>query len=98
LIEADEGALMIAMRGGIRRLVDGKSEAYPLSAGEQPSHLFRDRDGGMWIGTLDRGLVHVHQGRTDRFALSDGLSGNIVYRFFEDREGNVWVATGDGLD
>jgi signal transduction histidine kinase len=98
LIEADNGALLIAMRGGIRRLVEGKSEEYPLSAGEQPSRLLRDRDGGMWIGTLDRGLVHVHQGRTDRFALSDGLSGNVVYGFFEDREGNVWVATSDGLD
>jgi signal transduction histidine kinase/ligand-binding sensor domain-containing protein len=98
LIEADKGALLIAMRGGIRRLVEGKSEAYPLSAGEQPSHLLRDRDGGMWIGTLDRGLLHVHQGRTDRFAQSDGLSGNVAYGFLEDREGNVWVATSDGLD
>ena len=98
LIEADKGALLIAMRGGIRRLVEGKSEPYPLSAGEQPSRLLRDRNGGLWIGTLDRGLVHVHEGRTDRFALSDGLSGNVVYRLFEDREGNVWVATSDGLD
>jgi signal transduction histidine kinase/ligand-binding sensor domain-containing protein len=98
LIETDKGALLIAMRGGIRRFVDGKSEAYPLSAGEQPSQLLRDRDGGMWIGTFDRGLVHMHQGRTDRFAQSDGLSGNFVYGSFEDREGNVWVATNDGLD
>src|SRR5208283_3695686 len=98
LIEADEGALMIAMRGGIRRLVDGKSEAYPLSAGEQPSRLLRDRNGGLWIGTLDRGLLHVYQGRTDRFAHSDGLSGDAIYGLFEYREGDVWVATSDGLD
>ena len=30
LIEGDNGALLIAMRGGIRQLVDGKAEAYPL--------------------------------------------------------------------
>src|SRR5271157_1943271 len=98
LIEADKRALLIAMRGGIRRLVEGKSEAYPLSAGEQPSRLLRDRNGGLWIGTLDRGLLRVHQGRTDRFAKSDGLSGDAIYGLFEDREGNVWVATSDGLD
>lgn len=98
LIEAGEGALIIAMHGGIRRFVDGKLEADPLSAGEQPSHLLRDRNGGLWIGTLDQGLVHVHQGRTDRFTRSDGLSGNVIYGLFEDREGNVWVATSDGLD
>jgi hypothetical protein len=36
LIEGDNGALLIAMRGGIRQLVDGKAEAYPLpGAGRQ---------------------------------------------------------------
>ena len=46
----------------------------------------------------DRGLLHVHQGRTDVFAQSDGLSGDFVQSLFEDREGNIWVATSDGLD
>ena len=46
----------------------------------------------------DRGLLHVHQGRTDLFAQSDGLSGDFISALFEDREGNIWVATVDGLD
>ena len=41
----------------------------------------------------DRGLVHVHQGRTDVFTKSDGLSGDMICSLFEDREGDVWVAT-----
>ncbi len=60
--------------------------------------LLRDRDGGLWIGTHERGLIHVHQGRTDVFTKSDGLSGDISGSLFEDREGNVWVATVGGLD
>ncbi len=59
--------------------------------------LFRDRNGALWIGT-DRGLLHVHDGKTDLFAHTDGLSGNYIIGFFEDREGDVWVATLDGLD
>jgi ligand-binding sensor domain-containing protein len=47
---------------------------------------------------VDQGLLHVHQGRTDRFTRSDGLSGDAVSSLFEDREGNIWVATVDGLD
>ena len=102
LMEGDDGALLIVMRdSGIRQLVDGKAEAYPLPGAERPSdrfRLLRDRNGGLWIGTIDRGLLHVHQGRTDLFARSDGLSGDFIQSLFEDREGNIWVATSDGLD
>ena len=47
---------------------------------------------------VDLGLLHIHKGRTDLFAPTDGLSGGIVSALLEDREGNVWVATTDGLD
>ncbi len=60
--------------------------------------LFRDRDGGLWIGTLDKGIYHVNHGKVDRFTSADGLSSNTVNAFFEDREGNVWVATSGGID
>ena len=60
--------------------------------------LLRDRDGGLWIGTHQRGLIHIHNGRTDVFSKSDGLSGDISCSLFEDREGNVWFASSRGLD
>ena len=101
LIEGDNGALWIALRGGIKQLVDGKIEAHPLSgAGQQflPIRLLRDRDGGLWIGTADHGILHVRGGKTDLFARSSSLSGDFITCLFEDREGNIWVATSDGLD
>jgi signal transduction histidine kinase/ligand-binding sensor domain-containing protein len=99
--EGDNAALLIATTGGIRQLVDGKAEVFPLPGAARqfkPGKLLRDRDGGLWIGTLDRGLVHVHQGKTDSFTQSDGLSGDLISHFLEDREGNIWVASSDGLD
>jgi ligand-binding sensor domain-containing protein len=100
LIEGDNGALWIAMRGGIRQLVNGKAEPYPLPVGGQfdPLKLLRDREGGLWIGTSGQGLLHVHQGRTDVFTPADGLSGDHINSLFEDHEGNIWAATNDGLD
>jgi ligand-binding sensor domain-containing protein len=99
--EGEDGALLIATRSGIKRLVDGKIEAHPLP-GHVPEYqahrLLRDNDGSLWIGTADRGVVHVHQGRTDVFSRSDGLSGDDVSALFQDREGNMWVSTRDGLD
>ena len=69
-------------------------EPYPIRGDGKPTNgarLLRDRNGGLWIGTPDRGLVHIHQGRTDVFSRREGLSGDFIYSLFEDREGAVWV-------
>jgi signal transduction histidine kinase/ligand-binding sensor domain-containing protein len=101
LTEGENGILLIAARDGIRQLVDGKAEVYPLPGIERDFSLgrvLRDRNGGLWISSYNRGLAHLHEGRTDVFAQRDGLSGDFVHNLFEDREGNVWVATMNGLD
>src|SRR4029453_9029212 len=75
--EDEDGALLIGTRGGIRRFVDGKTEAYRLPGQVREFYavrMLRDRDGGLWLGTRDRGLVHLHQGRTDVFTQSEGLT------------------------
>jgi signal transduction histidine kinase/ligand-binding sensor domain-containing protein len=96
-----DGALLVGWKGGIHRFVDRKTEAYPLTGPVPPfdaKRLLRDRNGGLWIGTQTQGLVHVYQGRTDVFALPDGLSGEQVSALFEDQEGSIWVSTTSGLD
>ena len=101
LMEDTDGTLLVGWKGGIYRFVDGKTEAYPLPGIARQFEAFRilrDRDGGLWIGARNHGLLRVHQGRTDAVAQSDGLSGDNVSALFEDREGNIWVATVDGLD
>ena len=108
--ESGDGRLVIAEYGaGLLQLAGAKVGSYSIRGPGTPNRLLRDRkidankllrdrDGGLWIGTVERGLIHVHHGRTDVFSRSDGLSGDIVLSLFEDREGNVWVATTGGLD
>ncbi|HEY8149701.1 MAG TPA: two-component regulator propeller domain-containing protein [Vicinamibacteria bacterium] len=100
--EDDRAGLLVGTRNGIRRLVDGRLEAaYPIPGTTDSvdiSRLLRDRDGGLWLGILSGGIVHLHQGAADRFDHSQGLSGDFVDAVFEDREGTIWVATSDGLD
>ncbi len=110
LSTADDGRLLIALHGaGLRQLAGDQVESYPIrgtihsnrllrNPDVDANRLLRDRDGGLWIGTVERGLIHVHQGRTDVFTKSDGLSGDVILSLFEDREGNVWVASTGGLD
>jgi signal transduction histidine kinase/ligand-binding sensor domain-containing protein len=101
LSEGDDGGLLFGPRNGIWRVVKGRAEAYPLPGTGlrfTAAHMLRDRDGNLWIGTSDSGLLHVHQGRTDTFTQADGLSGDFVTAFFVDHESNIWVATDGGLD
>ena len=110
LSTADDGGLLVAVYGQmVAHLSREKVDSYPIRDVIHPNtvlrdrdvnsnRLLRDRDGGLWIGTVERGLIHVHQGRTDFFRRSDGLSGDVILDLFEDREGNVWVATTGGLD
>ena len=101
LAESDDGGILVAKLSGITKFRNGKTEAYPIPTGLQfrPLRLLQDRNGGLWIGDIvDRGLLHVHEGRMDVFNRIDGLSSSSVSCLFEDREGNIWVATTDGLD
>src|SRR5882724_9004100 len=86
ITEGDNGALLTAMLSGVRQIVAGKPDSHPLSAAGRPfpsRSILRDHEGALWIGTTDRGLVHLHQGKTDVFGRSDGLSGDFVERIFE---------------
>ena len=97
----DKSAVLIGTQVGIFRVINGRVEPYRLPGLPQrfrASRILRDRDGGLWIASLDRGLFHYYQGKTDVFSEAYGLSGDSVASIFEDREGNVWAATPNGID
>jgi signal transduction histidine kinase/ligand-binding sensor domain-containing protein len=110
LSEADDGHLVIGIRDrALKQLIHDSIKPYPIRSASRPlaplqdaevdsNKLLRDRDGGFWIATAGRGLIHASRGRVDTFAMSDGLAGNVSCSLFEDREGTIWVATTGGLD
>jgi ligand-binding sensor domain-containing protein/signal transduction histidine kinase len=101
LAEGDSRSILVSTTGGVWQFADGQFKPYSASGavrGSESSRLFRDRDGGLWIGPRGKALVHVHQGKTDVFGTSDGLTGDDFFTLFEDRERNIWISTADGLD
>lgn len=100
--EDREGRLLIPVRGSVARLKDGRIETvYRLSGSNRQvsgEKILRDRNGALWIGTWNQGLMHLSERGSDRFAQRDGLSGDLVTALFEDREENIWVGTTKGLD
>ncbi|WP_198173633.1 sensor histidine kinase [Lysobacter soli] len=86
---------------GVAKVGQGKVESLDLPGLTNDLvyiKAMRDRDGAVWLGTADAGLVRLHKGRVDTFTAADGLSGDHVIDLFEDKEGDVWVATSRGLD
>lgn len=84
---------MFAFRNGRFRRFDAANVG-----GLKPTAILLDRDGTLWIGTQDQGLVRIRGASVERFGRINGLSSDFVGQLLEDREGNIWVGTPAGLD
>ena len=78
--------------GESRHLGEDGNDGFSLS-GQNVWNTYVDRDGGLWVGTLDNGLNycgHFQQGFERQYM---GLDNVIVSGFAEDGKGNVWIST-----
>lgn len=61
--------------------------------------LYRDREGGVWIGSYFGGVNYLQSNRPyfEKFYPgTSGLHGQQVREFCGDRDGNIWIGTEDG--
>jgi signal transduction histidine kinase/ligand-binding sensor domain-containing protein len=88
--------------GGLQQLAHGYWKPFVVPGFDGSTlevfALLTDRDGSLWVGTLNRGVYRIQGDKVDHFGASDGLSGNAVSSLFQDREGNIWIATSGGID
>jgi Two component regulator propeller./Histidine kinase./Y_Y_Y domain. len=102
MAEDQEGRLIVAGSRVEVVTLDGKASEYPIRLADKSigaGSVLKDREGALWVGTVDKGLIHVHDGGVDSFTKADGLSSNGPFiDIFEDREGTIWAASLDGLD
>ena len=62
---------------------------------------YRDREGGIWIGSYFNGVSYLSPKHSDiewyvSNGTKNGLSGNVISQFCEAPNGNIWIATEDG--
>lgn len=100
LVGSDDGLYLFNKSSGDITRMDRPGLSYSL--GDQNVYsIFRDREGGLWVGTYFGGVSYLfsennafeHYSRDFR---SNSLSGNAVRQFCEDESGNLWIATEDG--
>ncbi|MCA1714018.1 MAG: diguanylate cyclase, partial [Gammaproteobacteria bacterium] len=104
-----DGQLWLATTGGLFRLdpiMRTPAIAVPVPGVATPSlrSLARDRDGSLWLGTSNTGLLRFQPatGAVQRYPFRDGdpdgLANPMVHALLLDRRGQLWIGTGNGLD
>lgn len=70
----------------------------PAIAQTTVTAITQDHTGKIWIGTYDKGVFsYVPRAKTvEHITVSNGLSDNRVYGFYEDAEHNMWICTDGG--
>jgi diguanylate cyclase (GGDEF)-like protein len=98
LLRDRDGALWIAFdRHGFGRLAKGQLSILDTSAGLPSDRctraLFEDREGSLWLGLLDAGVVQLRAATFAVFGKREGLAGNYVGNVLQARDGSVWIGT-----
>lgn len=101
LLPSPAGFLWVGTRRGLMRL--DWQDGHP-SLREEPgmprvsvSDLVLDRDGRLWVASLDAGLWVQESETWRRYDLADGLANLTVPRIRVDASGAVWIGTVAGL-
>jgi signal transduction histidine kinase/ligand-binding sensor domain-containing protein len=101
IAQSQDGMLWLGTLAGLFRFDGVRFVRYP-EAGDDPlpsSHiraLLASPDGGLWIGFLQGGISHLHDGHVTPYALGDDI-GLSISQFARDHEGVLWAVAGGGL-
>ena len=68
------------------------------TGGENVRTMVQDREGGMWYGLHNIGLLHCSEGKSRCYETADGVLGYGFNACLEDSCGRLWIATRFGLN
>ena len=108
LLLADNGTLWIGSWQGLNILQPGSNRFFTVTdpqgqlAQRQVFRLYQSRDGRIWVGTFDNGVI-VHDPKKQSFVhLPKGqnqLSHSLIMAFAEPLPNQIWIGTfGGGID
>ena len=101
MAENTHGELLLLTPAGLVRIVGGKVNppepvSLPANDGELPKvrTLLVDREGNLWVGMIEKGLVRLRPAPLTAYGKDEGLSDSSFNTVFQDREGRIWLGGG----
>ena len=86
---------LIGFEGGVASWHPrGAATTIPALAGLDVSCLLQARDGSIWIGTSNRGLLHW-KSQNSESSIETVVSGKFIESLAEDHAGAIWIASYD---
>ncbi|MGQ9632929.1 MAG: sensor histidine kinase [Bryobacteraceae bacterium] len=96
--DRDDSAWVATISGEFYRVKDGKAVPIRLPVDNfRARTVLRTRQGDLWLGSYNRGVLWISKNRVRSFSLRTGLRNNSIRHILEDRHGRIWIATGSGL-
>lgn len=59
--------------------------------------LFEDKDGNLWMGTSNAGVLRYSKGQFTLFTKKDGFNNDFTHAIVQDEHGTIWFGTDGGL-
>jgi signal transduction histidine kinase/ligand-binding sensor domain-containing protein len=87
---------------GLYRLKKGENSFYRftkeegLPDGKSASCFAEDKQGNLWFGFYEAGVVRFANGRFEQFTAKDGLPAGVILDLMVDAQGRLWIASTNG--
>jgi len=86
-------------RKGLTKIEGSKITKVDLNENFTPKCIVEDKEGKLWVGTEDRGIIVLLDGKiVKRFRTNDGLLSNNILVVNADDDNNIFVGTSAGLN
>jgi len=96
--QSSEGEIFVGTEHGVYRGKGGRFSRLTADFPDEAVPSLRvDAKGGIWIGTVNRGLMRFSSRGLETVDTRHGLPNNRVASMFIDQEGSIWAGTNAGL-
>jgi diguanylate cyclase (GGDEF)-like protein len=97
IMPARDGGIWITSRDRRLSHLDPQRRLRTIYQGEMPYSVLEDRDGTLWIGAMNAGIIQLRNGRAQSLRQRDGLPDDDIMGITDDGYGFLWISTPAGL-